>query len=78
MLRNYDDVNPLILSGKTCRTFFEDQCVMLNFHSVPEDQEVSIEFVVNSVVQALTNARERERSKDSSLAPFNINIEVFL
>jgi len=56
MLRNYDDVNPLILS-------------------VPEDQEVSIEFVVNSVVQALTDAREKERSKDSSVAPFKINVE---
>ncbi|KAI5118941.1 hypothetical protein M0805_006287 [Coniferiporia weirii] len=56
MLRNYDDVDPLILS-------------------VPEEQEISVESVVNSVVLALERTRERQRARDSSLHPFEVKIE---
>jgi hypothetical protein len=44
--------------------------------SVPEEQEVSIEFVVNSVLKALEKNREKQRQQDSSLAPFSIKVEV--
>ncbi|KAL5520693.1 hypothetical protein ACEPAF_2695 [Sanghuangporus sanghuang] len=56
MLRNYDEVDPLILS-------------------VPEEQEVSIEFVVNSIVRAFQQNRERQRASDLSLPPFDIKME---
>ena len=43
---------------------------------MPEEQEVSIEFVVNSVVGALERNRERARVLDSSLPPFKFQMEV--
>ncbi|KAI5114673.1 hypothetical protein M0805_004153, partial [Coniferiporia weirii] len=43
--------------------------------SVPEEQEVSIEFVVNCVVKALERNRERRRASDPSLKPFEIKME---
>ncbi|KAH8112238.1 epimerase-domain-containing protein [Phellopilus nigrolimitatus] len=55
MLRNYEDVDPLILS-------------------VPEEQEVSIEFVVNSVIRALERNREAQRARDASLKPFKFDM----
>ena len=44
--------------------------------SVPEEQEVSIEFVVNSVVRAFERNREARRAIDPSLPSFRVNIEV--
>ena len=43
---------------------------------VPEEQEVSIEFVVNSVVKAFEKNREQQITEGNKLAPFKINIEV--
>ncbi|PAV17862.1 GDP-L-fucose synthetase [Pyrrhoderma noxium] len=56
MLRNYDDVEPLILS-------------------VPEEQEVSIKFVVEGVVKALEKNRDSRRAKDPSVPPFDFKTE---
>ena len=50
-------------------------CTLTVRFVVPEEQEVSIEFVVNSVVQALERTREKQRAKDPSLAPFKLKME---
>jgi len=56
MLRNYDDINPLILS-------------------VPEEEEVSIEFVVNNVIRAFEHNREAQGVNDPSVGPFKVAVE---
>ena len=89
MLRNYDDVEPLILSGASpplssliiptlnpASSFSNHSAPHHVTNLVPEEQEVSIEFVVNSVVRALERNREARRASDPSLPPFNVKIEV--
>ncbi|EJD05331.1 epimerase-domain-containing protein [Fomitiporia mediterranea MF3/22] len=59
MLRNYDEVDPLILS-------------------VPEEQEVSIEFVVNSVVRALERNRETPSDGQFRKPASNVKLTTLL
>lgn len=52
---------------------------MFGMLTVPEEQEVSIEYVVDSVVAALVRNRAAQNEKlpgGQKLPPFNINIEV--
>lgn len=72
MLRHYEEIDPLILSGRIDLSL---SSISVSHFTVPEEQEVSIEFVVNSVVQALERTREKQMAKDSSLAPFKLQIE---
>lgn len=75
MLRNYDEVDPLILSGMSSTLGFR-MIYDLDSRQVPEEQEVSIDFVVTSVLRAFQQNRERQRISNPSLPPFNVKTEV--
>jgi GDP-L-fucose synthase len=53
MLREYDGVEPLILSGTSCRKVLCLTCGRVSTLPVGEDQEVSIKEVADAIVKAV-------------------------
>jgi len=57
MLREYDDVEPVILSGSFVHLFFLSgvayDTLLLFFYKVGEDEEASIKEVADAIVKAL-------------------------